>query len=76
MNFTWQPIETAPTDRTILAWDEDYGVVVCRWVIPLFGRAHWLPTGVDSEIEWLIAPSHWQEIPSPPVPKEITSVLD
>ena len=63
MNDTgWQPIETAPKDRTpVLLWDLVVGVLVARW-----DGAAW-PHYWDSEtIPGQDELTHWRPLPPPP----------
>jgi hypothetical protein len=54
----WRPIETAPKDQWIMAWDEDGGHALLKHN-PFFEMA-----GEDGD-GWMGA-THWQPLPEPP----------
>jgi len=57
----WQPIETAPKDRTILIYDdEQYETHVGFW---LPGVCEWVD---ERECMTLYYPTHWMPLPSTP----------
>lgn len=52
---TWQPIETAPKDGTVIdLWYPDFGRLADQWY--------------DADDGWFVAPNptHWMPIPEPP----------
>lgn len=53
--MAWQPIETAPKDRPILAYLKSAGIQVIRW-----GRHGW------TNCMWQVEPTHWMPLPDPP----------
>jgi hypothetical protein len=76
MFVDWQPFETAPKDRAILAYGEDIGVVVvkyddrrerCPWVT--FVEYYQPPLG-EGPLDWpkysQTAFSDWMELPDRP----------
>jgi hypothetical protein len=56
----WQPIETAPKDRTILLWVPYDAWQVCAW-----DELHkeWVSTG---GLSFDAVPTHWMPLPEPP----------
>lgn len=61
MKGNWQPIETAPSDRGILTWDEVDGI--CSPTKTRDGK--WMTNGKYS-VE--VFPTHWHDYPEPPGP--------
>jgi hypothetical protein len=62
MEQKWQPIETAPKDKSqMLLWDGEY-VTLGSWCL----RGYWLPAEANdfSGPGW--EPSHWTPLPHPP----------
>jgi hypothetical protein len=59
MESNWQPIETAPKDGKILAYDPDFGLQVM-----VFSDGFWWDT-IDSILKTI--PTHWMPLPEPPV---------
>lgn len=74
--MTWQPIESAPKDQTILVFgtwageingtDNKLGIYVARWArsTDYFGY-DWSVTGTDAYAAW-VKPSHWMPLPEAP----------
>jgi hypothetical protein len=59
----WQPIETAPTDGTVvLGWSKRHGVVIGP--VANYKRRE-MPLPYIAGYKWC-QPSHWQPLPSPP----------
>ena len=58
---TWQPIDTAPKDRWILAINahNNYRQFVVEW---RDGRWYY----GEGAMDWIDNPTHWQELPLPP----------
>ncbi len=58
----WQPIESAPKDRTlILCWD-GRARVICDWC-----DGGWDVTHDTEDYSWAdYAPTHWMPLPEPP----------
>lgn len=55
--MSWLPIETAPKNRQILAWNGE-GISIASWD-SLHG--HW------TDPEWFhVSATHWQPLPEPP----------
>ena len=62
----WQPIETAPKDRPIIAWAEDWPhPKSIRWHSPW---KEWVASSVVIHFDWseVSKPTHWHPIPAPP----------
>jgi hypothetical protein len=62
----WQPIETAPKDKTILLWRSTYGKPVAGHVLAgdLWGAfTPGVPMLFQKHIE---TPTHWMPLPPPP----------
>lgn len=55
----WQPIETAPTGKMILAWDGE-DVEVVEWHPSLVSGGLWFSSGGPFEA------THWMPLPEPP----------
>lgn len=74
MTMNWQPIETAPLDRTdVLLWTPSGQLVGYT-----YDRRKWYASGVkashfDCDVELYEAPTHW--MPQPPDPEGATSTL-
>jgi hypothetical protein len=58
----WQPIETAPTDKRILAWSKNGKQMVVFWVNEV---NFWYVPGL-TQLPYLYAPTHWMPLPAPP----------
>lgn len=52
---TWQPIDTAPKDRPILAYEGGF-----------FDVVDWSDLGEWRSHYETVEPTHWMELPSPP----------
>lgn len=65
---TWQPIETAPEDGSVLlGWDSDEGdYVILEYISDLVG--YWLVCKISADEAWsgLDGISHWMPLPAPP----------
>jgi hypothetical protein len=69
----WQPIETAPTNQSILifvpTW-EHYGPGIYRAILVDMGTGrHWLTTAwaIGRDLQDGYDPTHWMPLPEPPV---------
>lgn len=60
----WQPIESAPKDGDILAWDGD-DIRVTHWHTRPSGAGGWYEQ-VDQYEVFFWSPTHWQPLPAPP----------
>lgn len=63
----WQPIETAPKDREILAFDQQIGVAIIRWDytwVAWFDGRMVVDGYGDPEY---FTPTHWMPLPLPPI---------
>lgn len=68
----WQPIETAPRDKTILVFGQPTDVEGVRFSMPFVCTAYW--DDIDSSFcltgaSWLgpfIRPKFWMPLPKPP----------
>ncbi|MEW4985202.1 Lar family restriction alleviation protein [Stenotrophomonas geniculata] len=60
----WQPIESAPKDGDILAWD-GYDTRVTHWHTRPSGAGGWLEQ-IDQYEVIFWQPTHWQPLPAPP----------
>lgn len=73
MPADWQPIETAPTNTSVLIflpnW-EHYGPAIYRAILVDMGTGrHWHTTGwaIGRDLEYPdVQPTHWQPLPDPP----------
>lgn len=75
--MTWQPIDTAPKDGTIVLvyglWageiggkDKTPGRYIANWVPSSdYQGYHWLVDGTDAYAAWVKA-THWMPLPEPP----------
>jgi hypothetical protein len=67
----WQAIETAPKDGTaVLVYQK---IDSAHWLITpaYFAGGHWLIVCFhDGNVEYEIAPTHWQPLPAPPAPNQ------
>lgn len=64
----WQPIETAPKDKTLLLWRSSYGLPVAGHILAgdLWGAfVPGVPMLFQKHIE---EPTHWMPLPDPPKP--------
>lgn len=59
----WQPIETAPRDRKILAFNAFMQVYETRW---LDGEWPCRMDGCGRMGTWYCRPTHWMSLPEPP----------
>jgi len=60
----WQPIELAPKDGDILAWDGD-DIRVTHWHTRPSGAGGWYEQ-VDQYEVFFWGPTHWQPLPASP----------
>jgi len=65
----WKPIETAPTDRSVLVWVES--TVEMFVAFPgehiITGEKSWVFARFDNgDCALVNNPTHWMELPSPP----------
>jgi hypothetical protein len=67
----WQPIETAPKDghSVFLVWDGDMWHVAKVWWNHKENKAVWF------DDDFLVYPTHWMALPSPPPPSQIRAAL-
>lgn len=68
----WQPIETAPTQRTVLVWatfNEVYGYTDRRdgMIRASFDGKKWRPEEVTGQYWAGMTPHRWTPLPAPPV---------
>lgn len=67
----WQPIETAPTNKTILLWNPSYGTPVTGHVLVEGFWGVFVPgTPMLFQPQLSIAPTKWMPLPPPPVHQE------
>ena len=64
---TWQPIETAPRDRTRILTPEG----IAYWYEEPYVPGRWCLEG-DSEAYTFSKPAHWMPLPDPPQNEEPT----
>lgn len=64
--MTWQPIETAPKDGTLIlaAWDKSQAVSIVSYAKEPTGGFFWL---TDDDC-FVSTPTHWMPLPEPPKP--------
>lgn len=74
----WQPIETAPKDRTIIGWYPYHAIVseggsiwIMRWIKDEYSnnpKPHWSASGWAWGIKDQRArqPTYWMPLPAPP----------
>lgn len=66
MSISWQPIETAPKDGSIiLLWPPIYDGTVCsgRWVQPYRRQPCWSRFGGSRACDRATPPTHWAPLP-------------
>jgi hypothetical protein len=69
---TWQPIETARANESVLVWIPDaehYGDPVYRAILVDMGTGrHWQTTGhaIGRDCPPYAQPTHWMPLPEPP----------
>lgn len=61
--MTWQPIETAPRDGTmVLLWHRNADGATAGWMLGWFDQFHeW-----ENMCGGLLEPTHWMPLPDPP----------
>lgn len=75
----WQPIETAPKDRTILVYGKPEPLIIDGQQLVTFHKPAVYSAAWDSVDDafvvsggsWLgpfVTPTHWQALPAPPAP--------
>ena len=68
---SWQSIETAPKDESILLSSPSSGVVEAFWKKSWYrdeNNPGWMPANLDEEYGWYIDDAtHWMALPAPPV---------
>ena len=75
--MTWQPIETAPKDGTVVdlwirAKDHEFRAEDMRWDSDrITGEIGWIDDGTDAILHRAyggveMAPTHWMPLPEPP----------
>lgn len=73
-NQDWQPIETAPKDQVIIAYDPKHFaigegdsqipvVAYWKWTPPVIGNSHWITAHQGHKIH----PTHWKPATCPKV---------
>lgn len=63
--MSWQPIETAPRDRTMIIYGGEGWATVGRW---LGKKTGWYQLNTDPCDSWADEdfPTHWMPLPEPP----------
>lgn len=62
----WQPIDTAPKDRSILIFDGEE-VMEAYWFSSWYGdkkRPGWMPANLDEEYGRYVDATHWMPLPA------------
>lgn len=62
--MSWQPIDTAPRDGSILGFSPEHGPLV--YVARLYAQTGVIWEAQFDDDSWAGQPTHWQPLPPPP----------